>query len=68
MQHEHKNQTGYLRGATTMIPMQMEPQAIMSLGSKEQGCIWDADRKVEAGEQGFQAQPGKQGLRWMRLL
>ena len=50
-----------------MIPMQMEPQAIMSLGSKEQGCMWDADRKVEAGEQGFQAQPGKQGLRWMRL-
>ena len=43
-----------------MIPMQMEPQAIMSLGSKEQGCMWDADRKVEAGEQGFQAQPGKQ--------
>ena len=37
--------TGFLRGATTMIPMQMEPHATTSLYCKEQGCMCDADRK-----------------------
>lgn len=49
-----------------MVHMQMEPWAMMNLSFKERGCMSQAGN-LEVYEQGFQAQTGKRGGRWMQV-